>query len=345
MSGANILALPRAADFVEFGKGAGQRFILTVDTEEEFDWGAPLDRTGHSLESVPKLGKFQQFCEGFGIVPIYLLDYPVASDPAAAELLRDAVAGGRAEVGVQLHPWVSPPFEEAISEFNSYAGNLPRALEAEKFRRLRDTIERNFGAAPLIYRAGRYGIGPDTAGILRDNGLAIDTSVRANFDYAHSGGPNFREHPLRPYWIDRERRLLELPLTTVYWGPLRRLGWFIYPHLWRMPSLRGALARAGLLERIPLTPEGITSEEAIRGIDIAIDEGLPVLVFSFHSPSLAPGFTPYVQNEDDLDRLYDWWRDVFGYLDRRGIAPSCVADILDSVAAVQPALASASRAR
>src|SRR5690606_17305874 len=142
------------------------------------------------------------FCEGFGIIPIYLLDYPVASDPAAAELLRDAVADGRAEVGVQLHPWVSPPFDEAITEFNSYAGNLPRALEAEKFRRLRDTIEENFGAAPLIYRAGRYGIGPDTASILAENGLAIDTSVRANFDYSHSGGPNFRDHPLRPYWID-----------------------------------------------------------------------------------------------------------------------------------------------
>jgi hypothetical protein len=35
---------------------------------------------------------------------------------------------------------------------------------------------------------------------------------------------------------------------------------------------------------------------------------LPVLVFSFHSPSLAPGFTPYVRNEDDLLRFYDWWR-------------------------------------
>ena len=334
MSGANILALPRAADFVVFPEGAGQRFILTVDTEEEFDWGAPLDRTAHSLKSVPKLGKFQQFCEGFGIVPIYLLDYPVASDPVAAELLRDAVANGRAEVGVQLHPWVSPPFDETVSEFNSFAGNLPRALEAEKFRRLRDVIERNFGSAPLIYRAGRYGIGANTADILTDNGLAIDTSVRANFDYAHSGGPNFRAHPLEPYWIDRKQGLVELPLTTVYWGPLRRLGGFIYPHLWRMPALRGALARMGLLERIPLTPEGITSDEAIRGIDIAIDEGLPVLVFSFHSPSLAPGFTPYVQNDQDLDRLYDWWRDVFAYLNKRNIMPSCVADILKTVGPV-----------
>ncbi len=101
---------------------------------------------------------------------------------------------------------------------------------------------------------------------------------------------------------------MELPLTTVYWGILRQLGPWLYPRMWRVPRLRGALARIGLLERIPLTPEGVTIEEAIRGIDIAIDQQLPVLVFSFHSPSLAAGFTPYVRSEDELDALYDWWR-------------------------------------
>ena len=95
--------------------------------------------------------------------------------------------------------------------------------------------------------------------------------------------------------------------------------------------MRGVLARTGLLERIPLTPEGITAEEALRGVDIAIDEGLPVLVFSFHSPSLAPGHTPYVRNEADLDALYDWWRALFTHLEKRGVKPTSVADIMASV--------------
>ena len=54
------------------------------------------------------------------------------------------LAAGRAEIGIQLHPWVNPPFEEEVTPRNSFAGNLPRALEHAKFRNLREAIERNF---------------------------------------------------------------------------------------------------------------------------------------------------------------------------------------------------------
>ena len=326
-----ITDLPGDDDLAQFAPAFGQRFILTVDTEEEFDWTRPIERSGHTVHTVARLARFQEFCEGQGVVPVYLIDYPIATSPMAAQILRDAVAAGRAEIGVQLHPWVNPPHEEEVTNYNSYAGNLPPALEREKFKRLRDTIEQNFGAAPTIYRAGRYGVGASTAQILADHGILIDTSVRARFDYSASGGPNFRQHPVVPYWINRERRLLELPLTTVYWGPLRRFGPWLYPMLWRMPRLRGALARIGLLERIPLTPEGVTSAEALRGIDVAVSEGLPVLVFSFHSPSLAPGYTPYVRSEDDLDALYDWWRATFAALRHRGVMPTTAGEIARSI--------------
>lgn len=320
--------MPREADFVRFDPAFGTRFVLTVDTEEEFDWSKPLDRTSHALDHVPRLAKFQQFCEGVGVVPIYLIDYPVASDKRAVEVLGDAVKAGRAEVGVQLHPWVSPPHDEVVNVHNSFAGNLPAELERAKFRKLRDTIEDAFGVGPQIYRAGRYGVGPATASILSECGIGIDTSVRSRFDYSSTGGPNFRDLPLRPWWIDKRRGLMEMPLTTTFWGLLRQQGQAIYPALWRVPRLRGALSRLGLLDRIPLTPEGVTLEEAIKGIDIAIDDGLPILVFSFHSPSLRPGLTPYVRDETELDAFYDWWRGVFAYLARRNVKPACVREII-----------------
>lgn len=327
-NGRSILAQPEPADFVRFAPGFGQRFILTVDTEEEFDWTKPFERTGYGLDHIPRLAKFQQFCEGLGIVPTYLVDYPVATSPMAAEILGPALQAGRAEVGIQLHPWVNPPHEEEVNVHNSFAGNLPPELEKAKFLRLRDAIERHLGAVPQIYRAGRYGLGPATAQILSDAAIAIDTSIRSRFDYSSNGGPNYRDHPVRPWWIDRANGLMELPLTTVFWGPLRQQGPWLYPLLWRVPRLRGALARLGLLERIPLTPEGVSADEALKGIDIAIDDGLPVLVFSFHSPSLRPGHTPYVRDEDDLDRLYDWWRTVAECLARRGVKPTSVREIM-----------------
>ncbi len=325
-----ITDLPGPGDFVQFKPEFGQRFIVTVDTEEEFDWSSPFARADHSLDSIPRLAKFQQFCEGYGVVPVYLVDYPVVNDPRAAEVLGDAVAAGRAEIGVQLHPWVNPPHDEEITVHNSFVGNLPPELERAKFRQLRDAIERNFGVAPQIYRAGRYGVGPGTAQTLSQAGIAIDTSVRALFDYSSQGGPNFRRHPLVPWWIDRRNGLMELPLTTVFWGLLRQQGRTLHPALWRTPRLRGLLARLGMLERIPLTPEGVAADEALKAIDIAIDDGLPLLVFSFHSPSLRPGHTPYVRDEDDLDRFYAWWRASFETLARRGLRPTCVREIIEA---------------
>ena len=327
----SIIDPPPPSAFARFEPTFGQRFLLTVDTEEEFDWTKPLAREGHGLDHVLRLAKFQEFCENEGVVPVYLVDWPIVQSARAAEILRGPVAAGKAEIGVQLHPWVNPPFEEEVTPHNSFAGNLPRELERAKFSRLRDAIEQTFEAAPAIYRAGRYGVGPNSAAMLAEGGVAIDTSVRANFDYSAGEGPDFRRHPLVPYWLDESKTLLELPLTTVFWGMLRRQGGWLYPALSRLSRLRGVLARAGLLERIPLTPEGVTVEEAIHGIDIALDDRLPVLVLSFHSPSLQPGHTPYVRSEDDLDALYDWWRRVLAYLELRQIMPTTVAEIMRSV--------------
>ena len=317
---------------VRFQPGTGQRYILTVDAEEEFDWTRPLARTGFGLNHIPRLAKFQEFCEGQGVVPLYLVDYPLATSERAGEILRGPIAAGKAEIGVQLHPWVNPPFEEEVNEFNSFSGNLPEPLERAKFTALRDAIVKNFGTAPLSYRAGRYGVGPNTVPILKDCGIAIDTSARSRFDYSATGGANFRDLPVKPWWVDAERRLMEMPLTTVFWGPLRKWGHWLYPRMWRVPRLRGALSRFGLLERIPLTPEGVTREEALRAIDLAIDDGLPILVFSFHSPSLASGYTPYVRSEADLDAFYDWWRAAFALLRERNVAPTSIKDIMATVA-------------
>lgn len=327
----SITDAPANIDKARFKPGFGQRFILTVDTEEEFDWTKPIRREGHGLDHLPRLAKFQQFCENEGVCPVYLIDWPVATSALAADILAEPVAQGRAEIGVQLHPWVNPPFDEEVNNRNSFAGNLPPQLEQAKFARLRSAIEANFGSVPKIYRAGRYGAGRHTGAMLREGGIAMDSSVRPKFDYSAEGGADYRKHPLVPYWLDPDHTVLELPLTTTFWGMLRKQGDWIYPLMWRAPALRGLLSRLALLERIPLTPEGVSVEEAIRGIDMALDDDLPLLVFSFHSPSLRPGHTPYVQNEYDLDALYDWWRRIFAYLRQRDVAPCNVRQIMDAI--------------
>lgn len=328
MNTGSMLEVPPAGRGVAFAPAFGQRVLLTVDTEEEFDWRAPFRREGYGLSHVAAIPRFQSFCERIGAHPVYLVDWPIVHDPRAVEIIGDAVRRGTADVGVQLHPWVNPPFDEELSIHNSFAGNLPPALEAAKFTALRDAIEAAFGTAPLIYRAGRYGLGPHTAALLKNAGIRIDTSVRALFDYSSYDGPDYSNHPVIPYWIDSERGLLELPVTSAYWGPLRRVGPLLHRVQRHTPTFFSGLSRLRLLERIALTPEGVSADEAVRGIDVSLEAGLPVLVLSFHSPTLAPGHTPYARDEAAVEGLYAWFETVYAHLAARGVRSCTVSDII-----------------
>jgi hypothetical protein len=186
-----------------------------------------------------------------------------------------------------------------------------------------------------MYRAGRYGAGHHSRQVLRDLGVAIDTSVRSLFDYTGQGGPNYADCPLDPYWIN-EGELLELPVTTVFSGALQSAGRFIFNNAFESLTSRGLLARTGMLERIALTPEGIPVEKAIRAVDIALARKIPILNFSFHSPSLAVSHTPYVRNADELERFYEWWTQIFAHLKLRGVKPTHVNDIARAAGIMVP---------
>lgn len=326
----SFFAYPAASDLITLDSGEAPRFWVTIDTEEDFDWDAPFARTGYSLASVPALAECQGYFDRAGVKPIYLVDWPIVADDRAAEILGAARQAGRCEIGAQLHPWVTPPHDEEVGERNSYTGNLPAGLQRAKMTALRDAIRDRFGVQPIAYRAGRYGLGPDTAAMLAELGFRCDTSVRSGFDYRAGHGPDYRDAPLHPWWVGAgQSAVLEIPVTTVFGGALGRAGRSVYHRVARDGTHAGAaLARLGLVERIALTPEGIPVERACRAIDIAVDLRLPVLNFSFHSPSLQPGNTPYVRSQADLDLFYRWWDVVLEHLARRGVEPTTVAEIL-----------------
>ena len=316
----------------EFCARFGTRFIVTVDTEEGFDWDQPLSRVDHTLTAIPALRDGQQFFEKAGVVPLYFTDYPVVQSDEALDILLPAVQAGTAEIGSHLHPWVTPPFSESVNSHNSYAGTLPQDQEAAKIKTITDAIIARFGTHPKAYRAGRYGIGGNTAQLLAQLGYRCDSSIRPLFDYRKDGGPDFRRARNTPYWMEEADSLIELPLSVSYVGWAGRAQKIKIAHfLEHNEALRPFAARARLLNRIPLTPEGIPAAMACRAIDNLVAEGAQILVMSFHSPSLAVGHTPYVQNDRDLTQFYAWFATVFDHCAKRGIAPASLAQILDSV--------------
>ena len=306
------------ADFVDLAESEAPRVLVVIDTEEEFDWGAPLSRDNTSVTSIAAQVRAQEVFAKHGIVPTYVIDYPVASDAQAVRDLGGFLARERCEIGAHLHPWVNPPHDEAVTARNSYPGNLPPELEREKLYRLTAKIEESFGRRPRVYKAGRYGVGPNTAGILEDLGYAVCASVVPYTSFTEDGGPDFRRFEHRPYWFGERRRLLEIPLSVGFAGHLAAWGPSVFPYVsgelglqFRVP---GILARLDLMERIRLTPEGADHEAHRRLLDSLYDQGCRVFSLTYHSPSLEPGHTPYVRTEEHLQAFLEVIDRTLGYL-------------------------------
>jgi hypothetical protein len=257
-----------------------------------------------------------------------MVDYPVATTPESVAVIRSLAENAGATIGAQLHPWVNPPFIERVETRNSFPGNLPRALERAKIEALTEAISENFGSRPIVYRAGRYGVGPNTEALLDELGYQLDVSVRPFFDYSEEGGPSFKGIRPQLYWTGGEQRLLELPLTSAFTGGLRWIGESVFGIAAGIPRMNGILARTSLLGRVALTPEGIPLDDAIKAIRVLIDEGTQIFSISFHSPSVEPGHTPYVRSDADLAHFYAWWDGVLSALSKAGVMPIGVEDVV-----------------
>lgn len=293
---------------------------VVIHTEEEFDWDRPHSRAETGVEHMRHIGRAQEVFEAFGIVPNYVIDYPIASQPLGYELLRRYQDDGRALIGAHLHPWVSPPLTEDLTRANTYPGNLPRELEYEKLKTLTETIETNLGQRPRTYLAGRYGNGRHSAAILEQLGYEVDISVAPPIDYSADGGPDYSGYSARPFWFGTQRTLLGLPGGGCYAGWLRGAGAPFYRAITH-PALRWArlpaiTSRLRAFERIRLSPEDYTLAEMQRMTRAMLDEGQKVFVFSFHSPSVHPGYTPYVKDEAGLKRFLGKTRDYFQWFMR-----------------------------
>ncbi|RJT21110.1 WalW protein [Chakrabartia godavariana] len=298
----------------------GRRFIIFVDTEEEFDWSADFSRASQSTRAIAALPAATARFNGMGVHPVYLCDYPVVTNADSAPIIGELARSGACDVGAHLHPWVTPPHREAVNIPNSFTGNLPEDLQFEKLATLTAALSDLLGAPPTVFRAGRYGLGSSTMAHLRALGYRMDVSVRSLFDYSNEEGPDYSSCPLWP-WRSSEG-IVQMPLSSGWTGHLRR-----FPGLYRSAGLRGPLARSAMLTRVPLTPEGTPVEHAIEAIRAMVSDGLDIFSLSFHSPTLAMGHTPYVQSQADLDRFWGWWDAVFEAFDTLGVTPVRYAEL------------------
>lgn len=305
----------------------GTRFTVFVDTEEEFDWSKPLARESRATQAMRALPELHRLFADHGVGPSYMIDHPIVSCLRSVDILKGLLEDGRSAIGSQLHPWVNPPFDEEVTPLNSFVGNLPRELEAAKLAALTGAIAAAFGRRPVMMRMGRYGIGPNSLGLLAAEGYRVDSSMRSGYSYAAEGGPDFTGIGNHAFRTGRGE-LVELPLTTAYTGALGRGGSRLHQAFGRIPLGRSVAARLGLINKVALTPEDMPIGDALEAIRVAAGEGVRLLMFTYHSPSAAPGYTPYVRDAGELRMFRRWWEAAFGLLARLGIAPASHDEIL-----------------
>lgn len=283
--------------------------FVVIDTEEEFDWGAPLSRDNINVQAIRDIGRLHALFSHPRVRPTYVVDYPIASQTDGYRPLKEFYDGGEAAIGAHLHPWVNPPFTETITRRNSFGCRLGFALEREKIRVLRAAIADSFGMTPTVFKAGRYGFGVSTAAALESLKFSVDLSINPRMNFSAEGGPSFDAFDTRPFFFGRKHRLLEIPCSTDYSGVAARFGPALHgaisQQVFRLLRLPGVMARLGVINKGMLSPEGHTLAEMKALTTSLLRRGIRTFSLTMHSPSVAPGCTPYVQTQADLRRLLD----------------------------------------
>jgi hypothetical protein len=299
--------------------------IITVDTEEEFDWNAPPHTANRSVAHAGELSRLQNLFEEYGARPTYVVDHPIATTESSVNVLKGFLDRGMCEIGAHLHPWVNPPIEEEVCPKNTYLCNLPPALREEKLGVLTDAIRSAFGDSPTTFKAGRYGFHFDMAASLVALGYTVDTSVIAYMDSSDGLGPSFARVGNQPFWIPESAtangngagRLLEVPCTVGFtrrpFATLAGIHRRLATGLGRRLRAVGILWRLGILRKIVFSPEGYAARDLKRLARTMARDRDVVLNLTLHSPSVQPGNTPYVRTSADLDVFFANLRSVLEF--------------------------------
>jgi hypothetical protein len=275
----------------------------------------------------------------FGAAPTYLL---------SPELLRDAACVDRlaaldgCELGTHLHGELAPPdaFEPPVTA--AVQREYPPDVEEAKLAWLTDTFRSCFGRAPASFRAGRFGIGASTIGILERLGYTVDSSVTPFVDWSSvSPGLTFSGAPTQPYHPDArepgrpgESPIVEVPVT-------------IRPSALARVPIVGKLAEARWLRPTKNDARELIAiaRDAVDAARRARPEAPVVLNAMFHNVEVVAGASPYAATDDGALRIVDRLGALLELARREGFAFARLSDVPEILAGASPRAAASAVAR
>ncbi|MEL6360795.1 MAG: glycosyltransferase [Pseudomonadota bacterium] len=288
------------------------RLIVTVDTEEIFDWHT-FDEKNHKIARPSDLNGFQDLCEAKGIKPLYFLTYPLIQDDDTRSYFKDLHTAGAADLGLHLHQWKTPPGTDHLGPYYSWQSNLPAEAHQAKLKTLQRNFRDAFGFNAHSHRAGRYGISPEAYGQLAAVGVTMDFSPSPGFDFSAHGGPDFTMMSNEPFSVCSPG---QLPVwVTPACGKRALKGGNIFLSQSSVAGFQQHPAPnfSGLTASLRLTCEQASLNDLKRLTRKLVARRVPVLTFSFHSTSMTLGGNPYAEDREAVSGMLSLMDDYFQF--------------------------------
>jgi hypothetical protein len=299
----------------------GPAFIITIDVEGDNLWGKPEDIRSNNALFLPR---FQELCEKYNFFPVYLTNYEMAMSDFFVEFANDCISRNKAEIGMHLHAWNSPP---TTGEKNQYSIQ-PFLIQyqkkdiVQKIDYLYNLLGDKFNVEIISHRAGRWAINSHYINELYKKGIRIDCSVTPNTVWnvqlfnENSGIMDYTGFPNFEYFVNLDNiesmgnsTFLEVPMTVVKnktYFDLLKINQFSTRVINRInPELSW------------LRPNTKNIKDMMKITDVIYRDNTEYAEFMLHSSELMPGGSPLFDTNYKIETLYADIECLFSHISGR----------------------------
>ncbi len=286
-----------------------KKFLISIDTEGDNLWKW---KKGDIIttENAKYLDRFQLLCEDYGFKPTYLTNYEMISNREFANWLKRKSLEGKCEVGMHLHAWSTPPYENLTSVSNfpaqPYLIEYSNEIMEEKVKVMTEALSNAVEQKIITHRSGRWAMDDRYFEVLAKMGYQVDCSVTPYIDWSNysgesegSKGADYSKKPATPYCVKtRFGDILEVPMTIRKTSKL-------FVNRWSFGSIISALKKSVKGQKIWLRPNGENLNQMLwLNNRVLKEKNCDYLMFMLHSSEFMPGGSPTFKTEESIENLY-----------------------------------------
>lgn len=284
-------------------------FAITIDTEidKSNDWSVSKEATFEGVICGVQEILHPLFISN-AVKPVYFLSNEILADSALSSIFKKYQNNNTAELGTHLHYEAAGPFKTgdiAGRKLDGVQAQLSRADERLALKWLTDMYQERFSRRPISFRAGRYGLGPNSIGLLAEMGYKVDSSVTPGLLWEYGVGEikfttDYRHAPTVPYECDShnpsmkgESGILQIPIS------LEKAPLSVYEMIRLLlgKKRRWVWARPGFASKAEFLK--LIKTAAVR------QNKSDIIVMMFHNMEVIPGKSPYCLTEKESTDYID----------------------------------------